>query len=89
MLSDAVAFLRMTFLGFVFVFGYLAFQAPWRGIGVVYTPMYIVLGTVLLNFLLDPLFIFGYGPFPASAWPGRRWPPCAPRPWPGASGYTS
>jgi MATE family, multidrug efflux pump len=64
-LSDAVAFLRMTFLGFVFVFGYLAFQALMRGIGVVYTPMYIVLGTVLLNFLLDPLFIFGYGPFPA------------------------
>src|SRR4051812_47619 len=64
-LPDAVGFLRMTFLGFVFVFGYLAFQALMRGIGVVYTPMFIVLGTVVLNFLLDPLFIFGYGPFPA------------------------
>ena len=27
-------------------------------------PVYIVLGTVLLNFVLDPLFIFGWGPVP-------------------------
>ena len=32
-----------------------------RGVGDVKTSMYIVLGTVLLNIALDPLFIFGYG----------------------------
>ena len=36
-----------------------------RGLGTVYPPMFIVLGTVLLNFLLDPFFIFGWGPIPA------------------------
>jgi putative MATE family efflux protein len=35
-----------------------------RGIGKPTLPVYIVLGTVLLNFVLDPLFIFGWGPVP-------------------------
>ncbi len=36
-----------------------------RGVGIVYPPMFIVLLTVLLNFILDPFFIFGFGPVPA------------------------
>ena len=64
-LPDAVRFLQVTFLGFVFVFGFFAYQALMRGLGTVYPPMFIVLGTVLLNFLLDPFFIFGWGPIPA------------------------
>jgi putative MATE family efflux protein len=36
-----------------------------RGVGNVKTPVYIVLSTVLLNLVLDPLFIFGYGFVPA------------------------
>jgi len=35
-----------------------------RGVGNVKTPLLIVLGTVLLNLILDPLFILGYGPIP-------------------------
>ena len=61
-LEGGVAFLRVTFLGFVFVFGFFAYQALMRGVGIVYPPMFIVLLTVLLNFLLDPFFIFGFGP---------------------------
>lgn len=64
-LPDAVRFLQITFLGFVFVFGFFVFQSLMRGLGVVQMPMYIVLVTVILNFFLDPLFIFGYGPVPA------------------------
>ncbi|MFA7682351.1 MAG: MATE family efflux transporter, partial [Candidatus Peribacteraceae bacterium] len=64
-LPDATAFLRVTFMGFVFVFGFFVFQALMRGLGVVIMPMMIVLITVLLNLLLDPLFIFGYGTVPA------------------------
>src|SRR5690554_561902 len=43
---------------------FFVFQSLMRGIGNVMLPMYIVLGTVVLNLLLDPLFIFGYGPIP-------------------------
>lgn len=64
-LPSAVVFLRVTFLGFIFVFGFFAYQALMRGLGTVYPPMYIVLLTVLLNFILDPFFIFGFGPVPA------------------------
>jgi putative MATE family efflux protein len=64
-LPDAVKFLKVTFLGFVFVFGFFAYQALVRGLGTVYPPMFIVLFTVVLNFALDPLFIFGAGPVPA------------------------
>jgi putative MATE family efflux protein len=64
-LPNAVRFLQVTFLGFVFVFGFFAYQALMRGVGIVYPPMFIVLLTVLLNFILDPFFIFGFGPVPA------------------------
>jgi putative MATE family efflux protein len=63
-LPDAVRFMQVTFLGFVFVFGFFAYQALMRGVGIVYPPMFIVLLTVLLNFILDPFFIFGFGPVP-------------------------
>jgi len=59
----AVSYLRISFIGMVFVFTFMVFQSLMRGTGDVKTPMYIVLGTVLLNFILDPLFIFGYGHF--------------------------
>ena len=64
-LPDAVRFLQITFLGFIFVFGFFVYQSLTRGLGVVKIPMLIVLLTVILNFALDPLFIFGWGPIPA------------------------
>jgi MATE family, multidrug efflux pump len=64
-LPGAVSFLRYTFIGFIFVFAFFVYQSLMRGLGVVKTPMYIVALTVLLNFLLDPFFIFGWGPVPA------------------------
>ncbi len=64
-LPEAVRFMQITFLGFIFVFGFFVYQSLMRGLGVVQIPMLIVLLTVLLNFALDPLFIFGWGPVPA------------------------
>lgn len=60
----ATSYLQISFVGLIFVFGFFAFQALLRGVGDVKTPIYIVLGTVLLNAILDPLLIFGYGPVP-------------------------
>ncbi|MDP2663946.1 MAG: MATE family efflux transporter [bacterium] len=63
--SDAVSYLRISFIGVIFLFTFFVFQFLMRGVGNVKLPMYIVLGTVLLNLLLDPLFIFGYKMIPA------------------------
>jgi putative MATE family efflux protein len=54
----------VSFVGIIFVFLYAMFQALMRGVGQTRMPLLIVLGTVFLNFVLDPLFIFGWGPVP-------------------------
>jgi putative MATE family efflux protein len=61
----AVGFMRVSFVGLVFNFFFFMFQSVMRGVGEARLPVFIVLGTVILNFVLDPLFIFGYGPIPA------------------------
>lgn len=61
----AVGFMRVSFAGLVFNFFFFMFQSIMRGIGEAKLPVYIVLGTVILNFVLDPPFIFGWGPIPA------------------------
>jgi putative MATE family efflux protein len=62
--DGALGFMRVSFLGLVFNFSFFVFQAIMRSIGRATLPVYIVLGTVFLNFLLDPLLIFGWGPIP-------------------------
>ncbi|PQO42558.1 MATE family efflux transporter [Blastopirellula marina] len=61
---DGLAFMRVAFVGIIFVFMFAMFQALMRGIGQTMIPLLIVLGTVLLNIVLDPMFIFGWGPIP-------------------------
>ena len=62
--DGALGFLRVSFVGILFVFLYGMFQALMRGVGQTKVPLLIVAGTVLLNFGLDPLFIFGWGALP-------------------------
>jgi len=57
-------FQRVLFWGLTFNFGFLMFQALMRGVGEVKIPLYINLATLGLNFVLDPLFIYGWGPVP-------------------------
>ncbi len=63
-LPDAVAYLKISYAGMIFLFAYFVFQSLMRGVSDVKTPALIVFGTVLLNFVLDPLFILGWGPVP-------------------------
>ena len=60
--DGALGFLRISFIGLVFNFSFFVFQSIMRGIGNPTLPVYIVLGTVALNFVIDPLFIYGWGP---------------------------
>src|SRR5699024_9735581 len=61
---DSVTYLQISSIGFIFLFMFYVFQSLMRGIGNVLLPMYIIIGTVFLNLVLDPLFIFGFGPVP-------------------------
>ena len=58
--QQAVSYLKVSFLGMPFLFLFMVFQSMMRSIGEVKLPFYVVLSTVLLNLVLDPLFIFGY-----------------------------
>jgi putative MATE family efflux protein len=60
--AGALGFMRVSFIGIVFVFIYAMFQSLMRGVGQTRIPLVIVTATVLLNFALDPLLIFGWGP---------------------------
>lgn len=62
---DAEKYLQISFIGLLFMFGFFVFQSLMRGVGDVKTPLFIVLFTVILNLILDPLFILGWGPIPA------------------------
>lgn len=59
----SVSYLRISFFGLVFSYLYMMFQSLYRGVGDVKTPFYIVLVAVVLNFILDPFFIMGFGSF--------------------------
>ncbi len=59
--AEALGFLRVSFVGLIFVFAFAMFQALMRGVGRAVAPLAIVAGTVVLNFALDPLLIFGWG----------------------------
>ena len=63
-LPQAVDYLKVSFIGMIFLFSFFVFQSLMRGIGETKLPLYIVLITVLMNLVVDPLFIMGYGPIP-------------------------
>jgi putative MATE family efflux protein len=56
---NALSFIRVIFIALPFTFLYAMVQALMRGVGEVKVPLYIVAGTVVVNFFLDPILIFG------------------------------
>ena len=61
----ATTYLSIISLSFPFMFGFIALRFILRGTGDMLTPMYILAIGVVLNAILDPLLILGFGPFPA------------------------
>jgi putative MATE family efflux protein len=61
----AGAYMKVFFLGLPFLFGFFVFVALMRGYGNTRVPMRIMAVSVAINVVLDPLLIFGVGPFPA------------------------
>lgn len=60
MLPMAAAYLKINFIGMLFLFGYNFIGTVLRSLGDSKTPLYFVLTAVLLNTVLDPLFIAGF-----------------------------
>jgi putative MATE family efflux protein len=63
-LTGATAYLQVISLGMVFMFAFFMFMSLMRGYGDTITPMLVMLVTVVVNMVLDPFLIFGWGPFP-------------------------
>jgi len=61
----AADYMRIFFLGVPALFGFFAFSALMRGYGDTRTPMRVMVVSVALNVVLDPILIFGWGPVPA------------------------
>lgn len=60
----AIRYLRIVSLGFPVMYTAFAFMGLMLGVGDTRTPMYVLGASVVLNAFLDPLLIFGFGPFP-------------------------
>ena len=58
-------FLVVQLIGAVLVYGYFVVTAAFRSAGDTRTPFLLLGASVLLNLLLDPLMILGWGPIPA------------------------
>jgi len=63
-LPGATGYLQVVSLGLTTMFGFFVFISLMRGAGDTITPMLVMLGTVVLNIVIDPFLIFGWGPFP-------------------------
>jgi putative MATE family efflux protein len=63
-LPMASSYMEVISLGLTFMFGFFVFVALMRGYGDTITPMLVMFGSVVLNIVLDPFVIFGWGPFP-------------------------
>ncbi|MFC4448769.1 MATE family efflux transporter [Halorussus aquaticus] len=58
-------YMEVFFLGLPFLFGFFVFTSLMRGYGDTKTPMRVMVVSVAMNVVLDPLLIFGIGPVPA------------------------
>jgi putative MATE family efflux protein len=61
----AVSYLRIIFLAMPFLFGFSFLMMVLRGAGDAKTPFWFLLLCVGLDIVLNPLFIFGWGPVPS------------------------
>lgn len=61
----ATGYLRITGVGYLFIYTSIAFSSALQGAGDTRTPMLVLLLGNALNMLLDPVFIFGWFGMPA------------------------
>ena len=72
-LPMADAYLRVIFLAMPLLYAFAFFSAALRGAGDARTPLRFLLLAVVLDIVLNPLLIFGHGPFPELGIAGSAW----------------
>ena len=65
LLDDVVAYMTPWFVGVAFLVVPMIANGALRAMGDARTPMRIMIAAAVINAVLDPLFIFGFGPVPA------------------------
>jgi len=70
---DAISYIRIVMIGMMFMFIFMTYQSFSHGLGDTFTPMLISLLSVSCNIILDPIVIFGWGPFPKLGIIGAAW----------------
>lgn len=70
--NGALLFVRILFIWLVFNYLFFMFQSIIRWVWEVKIPIYIAILGLILNFILDPIFVAWYWPFPAwwAVWAG-------------------
>lgn len=63
--QDALSYIRILLANLIFLFWYYIFQSLLRGVGNTTIPLFVTLLTVILNMILDPIFIHGFNFIPA------------------------
>ncbi len=72
-IGEAEIYLRIIFLAMPFIYFFAFLQMAQRGAGDSRTPFYFMALTVVLDVLLNPMLINGYGPFPRLGVAGSAW----------------
>ena len=71
--ESASIYMRIIFAGIPFMFLTIVLQAAYRGIGNSMIPLMVQIVSITLNVALDPLLIFGLGPFRPMGVAGAAW----------------
>ncbi len=69
----ASSYLKIAFLGFPVMYLSFLVTSILRGVGDTRTPLYFMAAGVVINAVLDPLFIIGIGPLPRMGLDGAAW----------------
>jgi putative MATE family efflux protein len=67
------SYMTIWYIGLPFVIVPIIGNSIIRSTGDMKTPMYIMLVAIIINFILDPILIFGPGPLPALGLEGGAW----------------
>lgn len=64
-MTETMDYMLWILVGMPFLFAFFVYQSIHTGLGDTMSPLRVNLIAVTVNLVLDPLLIFGYGPFPA------------------------